>query len=141
MPLIVALWACATPGDSADTGDSAAAIDPAAPVVESAEITCFRHTTGDRFTQWAGAATVSDPQGLSTIEVLGRVELSDARGDLGTAPLTCADGACTTSWKDDDYDLECDSVAVATYDFAFVVVDQDGHESAALIVHGEKLEE
>jgi len=141
MPLILAFWACATPSDTAGPDDSAAEPDPGAPVVESAEITCFRHTTGDRFTQWAGAATVSDPQGLSTIEVLGRVELSDARGELGTAPLTCADGACTTSWKDDDYDVECDAVAVTTYDFAFVVVDQDGHESAPRVVQGQQLAE
>lgn len=141
MPLILWLAACATGGADSDSAGGGDVADPEAPVVESAEVTCYLHSTGDVFTQWAGAATVSDPQGLSTIEPFGRVEISDAGGDIGVADLVCADGACTTSWKDDDFDVECDTVAVTTYDFAFIVTDQDGHDSAPRVVSGTKTTE
>lgn len=138
MPLMFVMAGCMTGSDSADSGE--APVDPEAPIVESAEITCFLHTTGDTFTQWTGAATVSDPQGLSTIEPFGRVEIRDAGGDIGVVDLACADGACTTSWKDDEFDVACDTVAVTTYDFAFIVTDIDGHDSAPLVVAGRKTE-
>lgn len=67
--------------------------------------------------------------------------MGDARGDLGSVDLLCADGACTASWRDYDVDIECDDIAVTTYDFAFTVVDTDGHVSAALVVPGEVVEE
>jgi hypothetical protein len=140
LSLFSALLGGCVGADDTGPGDTAFVVDPAAPVMASAAVTCFEHLTGDTFTQWSGAATVSDPQGLSTIEVIGRVAISDARGDLGEAPLTCADGACTTSWRDKAYDLECDSVAATTYDFAFQAVDIDGNWSAPLVVSGERLE-
>ncbi len=140
MPLIFALLGCPGPAPG-EAGETAEEVDPAAPVVESARVTCFDHTTGEAFVQWAASATVSDPQGLSTIETFGTLAVSDARGDLGSVDLLCADGACTASWRDHDVDIECDAIAVTTYDFAFTVVDTDGHVSAALVVPGEVVEE
>ncbi len=138
MSLILALMACSTSADTGDTADSGVPTDPAAPVVESASVTCYFHTTGDTFIQWNGIATVSDQQGLGTIEALGRVDVSDAGGAIGTVALACADGSCATSWQGDDLDVECDAVAVPTYDFAFVVLDIDGHESAPVLASAEK---
>lgn len=140
MPLIVVLLACPAP-EPVDSGDSAPVVDPEAPVVETARVTCAEHTTGETFTQWAGSATVTDPQGLSTIEAFGTLAVGDARGDLGSVDLLCADGACTASWRDHDIDIECDDIAVTTYDFAFTVVDTDGHVSAPLVVAGERVDE
>ncbi len=140
LPLLLALPGCPEGGESAPE-ETAAVVDSEAPVVESATVTCFQHTTGEAFVQWTGNATASDPQGLSTIETFGTLAVRDARGDLGEASLVCADGACTTSWRDHEFDIECDTIAVSTYDFAFRVVDHDGHESAELVVAGEKVEE
>lgn len=140
---LLLIGACAT----ADTGDSgavetgAAPADPNAPVVESAEVSCYLHETGETYVQWTAGATATDKQGLSTIETIGRIEVSDAGGAIGTQLLVCADGACTGSWRDGDMDIQCDAVAVTTYDFAFIVVDIDGHESAPLVVHAEKTTE
>ncbi len=138
MHLTVLMLACTTSPDSGEPPDTGVPVDPDAPVVESASVTCYFHTTGDTFIQWNGTATVSDQQGLGTIEALGRVDVSDAGGSIGTVALACADGSCATSWQADDLDVECDAVAVPTYDFAFVVVDIDGHESAPLVASAEK---
>ncbi len=128
-------------GESGDSADTAPEADPNAPVVQSAQVSCYLHETGETYVQWSAGATATDKQGLSTIETLGRIEVSDAGGAIGTQLLVCAEGACTGSWRDGDMDIECDNVAVTTYDFAFIVVDIDGHESAPLVVHGEKTTE
>ncbi len=128
-------------GDASDSSDSAVEVDPNAPVVQSAEVSCYLHETGETYVQWTAGATATDKQGLSTIETEGRIEVSDAGGTIGTQLLVCMGGQCTGSWRDGDMDIECDNVAVTTYDFAFIVVDIDGHESAPLVVHGEKTTE
>ncbi len=133
----LALGGCGTAPDSGDSADTAVVVDPDAPVVTSAQVTCYEHTTGDHYIQWTAAATVSDKQGSDTVETMARIEVSDARGDLGEEALVCAGGTCNGSWKDQDGpDLECDTIAVGTYDFAFIVTDIDGHESLPLVVHG-----
>ncbi|MSQ03665.1 MAG: hypothetical protein EXR71_17565 [Myxococcales bacterium] len=141
MPLMVLLLACASSSEGGDTADRGVPVGLGAPVVESASVTCYFHSTGDTFIQWNGAATVSDQQGLGTIEPLGRVDVSDAGGVIGTVALACAEGSCATSWQGDDLDVECDAVAVPTYDFAFVVVDIDGHESAPFLASAQKTED
>ena len=135
--------ACATgdTGDSREGETGGTPADPNAPVVHSAEVSCYLHETGETYVQWTAGATATDKQGLSTIETIGRIEVSDAGGAIGTQLLVCADGACTGSWRDGDMDIECDNVAVTTYDFAFIVLDIDGHESAPFVVHGEKTTE
>jgi hypothetical protein len=145
LPLITLTLAAGCPAGgetSGETGgETGAEVDPNAPVVEEATVTCFLHTTGEQFVQWNALATVSDPQGLSTIETFGTVVIRDARGELGSVDLVCTDGSCLTSWRDHEFDIECDAIAATTYDFAFTVVDIDGHASAELIVPGEKVDE
>lgn len=136
--LVLAGLGCPAQPDSTGFPDTATPTDPNAPVVESAGVTCFLHETGEKYIQWTAAATVSDKQGDSTILTFGRIEMSDAGGEIGTTDLLCQEGACSGSWRDDAFDLECDAIAVTTYDFAFVVLDIDGHESAPRVVHAEK---
>ena len=139
--VLLLLTGCAST-DSADSGDTAPAVNPDAPVFTEASVGCYEHTVGDTYAQWTAEATVTDQQGADTVESMGRIAVSDARGDLGEEPLVCGSGACFGSWKDDEgVALECDTVAVGTYDFAFYATDIDGHESAPFVVHGEKTED
>ena len=139
--LVLAGLGCPAPPDSAGLPDTENAIDPNAPVVESAGVTRFLNETGEQYIQWTAAATVSDKQGTSTIQTFGRIDMSDAGGEIGTTDLLCQEGMCSGSWRDDAFDLECETIAVTTYDFAFVVLDTDGHESAPRVVHAEKVGE
>ena len=124
--------------DSSDTGSGDSGVDPNAPVIDSADLYCYLHTTGDEFTQWVALATAHDKQGTDTIETLGRIDMSDAGGAIGTATLICESGSCSASWHDGDYDVACDETALPNYDFSFVVTDIDGNESAPVVIGGRK---
>ncbi len=127
------LLACPPADLPGDSGDSTAPTDPEAPVIQSAEVVCYLHETGDRYYQWSALATATDPQGNSTIATFGTLAATAGTVSLGETPLACGDGNCQTSWREgQELDVEC--VNVDTYSFTFSVVDADGHASAPVEV-------
>lgn len=133
--MILFLLAC--PGDSKETGqpDTAPEVDPEAPVIESAEVSCYLHQTGETYYQWSALAFATDPQGQSTIATFGTLSAVANEVELGEILLACNDGDCLTSWREgQDISVEC--VNVASYAFTFVVEDIDGHASAPMTVSG-----
>ncbi|MBM4367951.1 MAG: hypothetical protein FJ102_17190 [Deltaproteobacteria bacterium] len=131
--MILLLLGC--PTASPDTGDTGtvAEVDPDAPVIQSASVSCYLHETGDRYYQWSALASATDPQGQSTIATFGTLAATAGEVDLGEVALACNDGDCLGSWREgQDISVEC--VNVATYAFTFVVEDIDGHASAPVTV-------
>ncbi len=131
--MILLLLACPTGDKDSGVTDTASAVDPEAPVIESAAVSCYLHETGDKYYQWSALATATDPQGESTIETVGAVAATAGEVDLGEVLLACNNGDCLTSWREgQDIDVEC--VNVASYAFTFTVEDIDGHASSPVTV-------
>jgi hypothetical protein len=125
--------------DSAGDSDEGGGGDPAnQPVIESAEVFCYLHDTGDTYYQWAASAVASDPQGNNTIETLGTLDVLNAGAVVGTTSLVCVDGSCSTSWREGQLPASC--LDIEAYRFAFTVTDIDGHESETVEVSGTKTE-
>lgn len=133
--MILFLLAC--PADTKESGDTDTApeVDPEAPVIEDAAVSCYLHETGDKYYQWSALASATDPQGQSTIATFGTLSAAAGDVDLGEVLLACNDGDCLTSWREGQ-DIEVECVNVASYAFTFVVEDIDGHASAPVTVSG-----
>jgi hypothetical protein len=130
--------------DACDTGakpgDSADAVDPNAPVIESASVQCYLHETGDKYYQWSALATASDPQGNNTISTTGTIDVRTEGGVVATTTLVCdTDGGCFASWIEGQIDVVC--LEADKYEFDFTVTDDNGHESAVVTVVAEQTTE
>ena len=119
--------------DSADTETTGG--NEESPSIESADVHCYLHSTGDQFYQWTMSAQVDDPQGRDTIEVINTVE-AYLNGDLQASySLVCPDtsGDCVGSFRETDNGILCSTAS--NYDFKFLIVDEDGN-SASKTVQG-----
>ncbi len=114
-----------------DSGNTGTSDDE--PVIESADVHCYLHSTGDQFYQWTMSAQVDDPQGRDTIEITNTVEayLNDALQASYT--LICPDtsGDCVGSFRETDNGILCSTAS--NYDFKFLIVDEDGNTASKTV--------
>jgi len=119
--------------------DDPDAADPDAPVVQDADAWCYYHDTGDPRYIWVAALEVSDPQGTDTIQsFFTGVTVYDSAGDeMFTESLTCGNGDCTGTWREDTYSPDTMYCSDATdYTLEFVIYDEEGNPSEPYSITG-----
>ncbi len=115
------------------------AADPNAPVIKDADAWCYYHDTGDPRYIWVAALEVSDPQGTDTIQsFFTGVTVYDSAGDeMFTESLTCGDGSCTGTWREDTYAPDIMTCTKADeFTLEFVIYDEEGNASEPYEVTG-----
>lgn len=115
------------------------AVDPDAPLILSVDAWCYRHDLDESQAIWSAWVSATDPQGADTIESLfdGITVYDSTDSVLFTEPLTCADGQCTGSWREDSHApdlMHCD--APEYYTLEFIVIDEEGFISAPHTITG-----
>jgi hypothetical protein len=113
--------------------------DPDAPVIQDADAWCYYHDTGDPRYIWVALLEVSDPQGTETIDpFFTGVTVYDSSGEeMFTESLTCGNGECTGTWREDSYSpaiMTCTSAG--DFMLEFVIYDEEGNPSTPLTVTG-----
>ena len=115
------------------------AADPNAPVIQDADAWCYYHDTGDPRYIWVAALDVSDPQGTDTIQAFftGVTVFDSSGAEMFTESLTCGDGACTGTWRQDSYSPDIMYCSDASdYTLEFIIYDEEGNVSEPVTVNG-----
>ena len=122
--------------DTNDTNDTTEPVDPNAPSVTTADAWCYTQGGSTNVDYWAFSATVTDPQGVDTIDSFMTegisFQLAANGSQVKTIALVCdPTGTCTGSEATDTVGVGC---AQATdYQAAFTVSDADGNLSTPYV--------
>ncbi len=124
----------AVEGDSGVGGDGGAGPTDA-PVLSDCEAWCYLHTVGQESYQWRVTCSVTDPQGLETVES-GTVDVQESGARITQYLLACDEvGGCSTSF-DESQGVLC--AGASGYTFAIYVEDFNGNVSDVVTVTGEE---
>ena len=118
--------------DGPGGSDTQQPADPNAPSVTEADAWCYTQGDPVNVDYWAFSATVTDPQGVDTIEsfmIEGiSFELAANGSQVKTIALVCdPSGACTGSESTDTVGVGC--IQATDYQATFTVTDADGNAS------------
>lgn len=120
------------------SGEGSGSSDGVSPSILEADAWCYLHDTGDTAYFWVAAATVDDPQGVTTVESLqpdDAVKIYSGDAEVSSQPMVCnSDGACTASFNADQVGVSCTNAT--SYTFSITVIDEDGNVSEAVEVTG-----
>jgi len=110
--------------------------DGVSPVIREADAWCY--VTDDAGDWWGFEANGDDPQGSDTIKSYldsGVTVLDSAGTTVANIALVCeANGQCWGSAQAEHIDIYCDNPQ--SYDFVFVIEDEQGHGSSGTTVPG-----
>ncbi len=127
---------------SASSEDSAlTSIEPEddnSPSVTSADFWCYVAETGDPVDQWILSATVTDPQGVSTLKSFipeGGSFQTLSGGEIASLAIVCTpEGLCTASATGATIGASC--AQADQFQIEFYVEDEDGNTSTPQVVAG-----
>ena len=123
--------------DADSDTDSDTDTDAQLPYVTAADAACAYHETGTQYWMWTVGASADDPQGVKTVDSIGRVDVLAVGTEkvVGTYALACsAKGVCAGGFKADTDGILCDDPKQWT--FRFTVADEDDNMSVPFDVIG-----
>ncbi len=111
---------------------------PDGPVLTDCTAVCSFHATGDQFWTWALECLVTDPQGPETIQPFGELNVLQGATVVVEAAISCGNGRCSTSFKEDGFveelDISLDCETPSQWTFEFIAKDLEGHEGRGTAV-------
>ena len=119
-----------------DSGIGSSTGDGFSPSILEADAWCYEHPKSDATYIWVANATVTDPQGLDTMESFFQgVTVYTSDVEVANYAMVCTDGGdCTTSWNQNEDGIACSNAEA--YMISISVQDEDDNWSTPVQVTG-----